>query len=175
MKKIHLLFVLSLVFMISTNTQAQKSLQALISSTTNILCNGDSTGMATVTASRGTPPYTYLWLPDSSSSATDSNMVAGTYTVIVTDIANDTVILTVTLTQPPLLTLEITGLQNVTCVGYQNGSASVAASGGVPPYAYLWLPGGSINSSDSGMSPGIYTAQVIDSNGCTATINVTIG
>ena len=151
-----------------------KSLQANITSVTNILCAGNSNGSATVTASRGLPPYTYLWQPGADTSATDTAMVAGIYTVIVTDNTNDTVVLTVTLTQPNPLNIYITSYNNVTCPGGSNGNASVGASGGTSPYEFLWSDGNT-TASDSNMLPGSYTVTVTDSNNCTASMNVSIG
>jgi gliding motility-associated-like protein len=54
------------------------------------------------------------------------------------------------------------------CSG-NNGSASVTASGGVPPYTYTWLPSGGNNSFASNLAPGVYT--VIVSGGNCATSN----
>ncbi len=58
------------------------AVSATVSSTneTNLLSNGT----ATVTASGGTSPYTYLWSNGASSSSA-TNLAAGTYTVTVTD------------------------------------------------------------------------------------------
>ena len=46
---------------------------------------GTMNGTATVTASGGTAPYTYLWSPGSQTSQTATGLSAGTYTVTVTD------------------------------------------------------------------------------------------
>ena len=46
---------------------------------------GANDGSATATPSGGTSPYTYAWSPSGGSSATESGLTAGTYTVTVTD------------------------------------------------------------------------------------------
>ncbi|HNP99709.1 MAG TPA: T9SS type A sorting domain-containing protein, partial [Bacteroidia bacterium] len=46
---------------------------------------GLSTGTATVTASGGTPGYTYLWSPGGQTSATASGIASGNYSVQITD------------------------------------------------------------------------------------------
>src|SRR5450759_3899486 len=53
---------------------------------TNVNCFGGATGTMTVTASGGTSPYTYSWntIPVQTT-ATATNLAAGTYTVTVTD------------------------------------------------------------------------------------------
>lgn len=66
----------------------------------------------------------------------------------------------------PAVTLSRT---NATC-GQCDGSATVQASGGTPPYTYSW-PGGVL----SGLCPGTYWGTVTDSKGCTQTFSVDIG
>ena len=59
-----------------------------VTDTTDVVCVGDSTGMASALASGGTAPYNYVWtFPDSSqvSGNTISNLPAGAYSVWVTD------------------------------------------------------------------------------------------
>ncbi len=69
-------------------------LSASISAQNNVLCNGASTGSATVMAAGGTTAYTYLWT-GGQTTATAVNLAAGTYTVTVTDARNCTAIATV--------------------------------------------------------------------------------
>ncbi|MEZ4793371.1 MAG: hypothetical protein R2783_07900 [Gelidibacter sp.] len=58
---------------------------------------------------------------------------------------------------------------NATSIGASDGSLSVSVTGGTPPYEYLWSPNGETTSSISGLSPGLYSVTVTDSNGCEAT------
>ncbi|MGP8214947.1 MAG: SBBP repeat-containing protein, partial [Bacteroidia bacterium] len=59
---------------------------ALSVSTTSASCSG-SNGIATLTASGGTGNYTYLWKPTGKTTYCDSNLAAGSYSVMVTDIS----------------------------------------------------------------------------------------
>ena len=63
----------------------------------------------------------------------------------------------------------------VTCPGGNNGSASVVAGGGTPPYTYQWSTGAT-TASISGLAAGTYTVTVRDQNGtgCATTASVTI-
>jgi hypothetical protein len=182
MKKfIHLpLSSLLLVMMSIVSTQAQKKigggqpLQATISSSTNILCNGAADGSATVTASYGTSPYTYLWSPGGGTNATFSNLTAGSYTVMVTDNALDTVYQYVTLSEPSApLVINTTSISNVQCNYDTNGRATVSGSGGTTPYEYFWS-NGNTTATDTDLGPGTYTVEVKDKNGCVADSAVTI-
>ena len=139
---------------------------------TNNKCNGNCTGSATVTVGIGTPPYTYRWLPGGESTATATSLCAGTYTVIVTDRNGCSNTAEVTITQPPAITTSVT-IGNVLCYG-DTGSAGISVSGGVSPYTYLWNPAGQTTANATGLSVGLYTVTITDSNGCTVTTIATI-
>ncbi len=68
------------------------------------------------------------------------------------------------------LTVEIIDSGNVTCYGYHNGWALATASGGTPPYTWLWdNDPPSTDSVATGLSPWRwYHVTVIDSLGNTA-------
>ena len=140
-------------------------------SSQNITCNGLADGIATVTESGGTAPYSYQWNTGSSID-TISNLSPGTYDVIVTDDngcnANDTV----TITEPALLVAVVSG-NNITCNGLNNGMASVAPVGGTAPYTYFWNIGATTDSITN-LSAGTYSVIITDANGCTASDSVAI-
>ncbi len=141
---------------------------------TNILCNGANTGSATVTMSGGTTPYSYIWSPAGGTNATASGLSAGTYTVIASDVNGCGVSsLTVTITQPVAITPVIT-IDSATCAN-NDGKVSVSASGGVGAYTYQWNPGGNTSAAITGLSTGIYTVTITDSNGCTVTAAANVG
>lgn len=62
---------------------------------------------------------------------------------------------------------------NVSCFGNNNGSASVAASGG-SSFTYTWLPIGGNGSVANNLSAGNYTVFVGNSGGCTTSQTFTI-
>jgi hypothetical protein len=74
------------------------ALSATISQT-NVSCNGGSNGTATITVSGGATPYTYSWSPSGGTAAIATGLIAGTYTVTVTDANLCTITRTVTITQ----------------------------------------------------------------------------
>jgi hypothetical protein len=81
---------------------------SLSSTTTDVLCNTETNGSATVTASGGTPGpgYTYLWDDaNGQTTTTATGLGAGTYTVLVTDGNGCTAEETVTISEPPVLSL----------------------------------------------------------------------
>lgn len=78
---------------------------------TNVSCEGSCDGTSTVTATWGTPPYTYSWSTSPvQNSATASALCVGTYTVTVTDSASSTATATVTISKPGQPTISANGL-----------------------------------------------------------------
>jgi len=137
---------------------------------TNPTCNGGNNGTATVTPT-GTAPFTYLW-SNGQTTQTATGLVAGTYTVTVTDNNSCVSTATVTLINPPAMTAPITST-NVTCNGGNNGSATVNPTGSVGPYTYLWS-NGQTTPIATGLVVGTYTVTVTSATGCTVTNTVTI-
>ncbi|MBI5219271.1 MAG: gliding motility-associated C-terminal domain-containing protein [Bacteroidia bacterium] len=136
---------------------------------TNASC-GSSNGSATVTAGSGTPPYSYLWSGGQATSSIN-NQPAGAYTVTVTDNAGCTVtdVGNISSVGGPTVTVTVTDAQ----CNSNNGTATVSASGGNPPYVYLWSTG-SANQTITGLSGGSYTVSVTDANSCVSTGTATI-
>ncbi len=140
----------------------------------DVLCNGDTTGRTAATASGGTGPYAYAWSNGDADSLAQ-NVGAGAYTVTVTDANGCTTTVSVTINQPPVLIATVTDSTNITCFGFDDGTATAMGMGGTPPYTYLWSGGtDSTTASVIDLAAGTYTVTVTDSNGCTATDSVTI-
>ena len=152
-----------------TISQPATLLAAIISAQTNISCNGGADGSATVSASGGTPAYTYLW-SNGQTSATSINLSAGTYNVTIKDVNLCTKTASVIITNPTLLTVSITAQTNVLCNGGNNGSLTTTPVGGSPPYTYLWSNGQSTQTATN-LIAGPYTVLITDSKGCTKTSN----
>ncbi len=133
---------------------------------TNVSCFGANNGTASVLAAGGTVPYTYLW-SNNQTTAGISNLVAGIYSVTVTDANGCTATSSYQVTQPPILTASASGSNNL-CFGNTAGTATVIAGGGTAPYTYLWSNTQTI-ASISNLATGAYSVTVTDANGCTAT------
>ncbi|MGE6354955.1 T9SS type A sorting domain-containing protein [Flavobacterium sp. NPDC079362] len=148
---------------------------AVTTSQNDILCNGDATGSASVIVTGGTPGYTYSWTPSGGTAATASNLIAGTYTVTITDKNNCFTTRIFIITQPltPLTAFQGTTV-NVNCHGDTTGSATVNVTGGTGSYSYSWAPSGGTGTTASGLSAGNYTATIFDDNGCMTSQNFSI-
>jgi GEVED domain/Secretion system C-terminal sorting domain/SprB repeat len=135
----------------------------------SVLCNGDSTGSINLNIVGGTPAYNYSWIPSQpGASGVLNNAKSGTYQVVVSDANGCTLLTTLVIAQPANgITLL---LSSTNASGANNdGKAKVIAQGGVPGYTYLWMPGGQITDSISGLAAGNYTISITDANGCIST------
>ena len=145
------------------------------STSTDILCAGDSTGSASATPSGCSTPFTFLWSPGGQTSATITGLKAGTYTCTVKDGAGQQVTTTVTITEPAALAYG-TSVTPDTIKQGETSQLQVVAGGGIPGYHYLWQPGGDTTKTLT-VSPDTtttYTILITDSNGCTITTSVTV-
>lgn len=144
---------------------------SVITNQTNPLCNGVSTGTASITARGGTPAYRYQWSTGATSQAI-TGLMAGSYTVTAQDANGCTLSQIISITQPPALSWVVTRTL-VACNGAGTGIASLSVSGGVPGYSYRWNDG-SLAQNRTGLAAGTYSVTVTDANGCTATTSALI-
>lgn len=137
----------------------------------NVSCAGGNDGGAHVIITVGTVgPYTYSW-SDGQTTVNAVNLVAGTYTVAVTDANGCKGIDTITITQPAILTLGFT-VTNDSCDN-SIGAITTSVAGGTAPYAYLWNTG-AVTADISSLSGGTYTCTVTDIEACQVTLSVTV-
>ncbi len=156
----------------TTTVTAPTVINIALVSSTNVTCNGGNNGAITISASGGTPGYTYQWTPNVGSGPSVTNLVAGAYQVLVTDANGCTRTTTIDIFQPSALNL-VTNTVSSTC-GLSNGGASVVVSGGTPNYTYFWTPTSTPSSVINSVAAGSYTVVVTDNAGCTANASVTI-
>ncbi len=156
-------------------TQPAAALAVNITDSTDILCNLNTTGDATVTGTGGTTLYTYLWDDiGTQTTAVAAGLGAGSYQVVVTDAngCNDSD--NVTLTEPSALVLSISNFNDANC-GFQNGDATVSVTGAITPYTYLWSdPANQTGTMAEGLAAASYTVTVTDGNGCLDSISINI-
>lgn len=133
---------------------------------------GACDGAITVTPSGGTGPYSYFW-NNSATVPTIGGLCPGVYTVTVTDANNCSAVFNIPVGSINGPTTSHT-FNNASCAGVCDGSATVTAVGGLPPYSFLWTPGGQTTNNASGLCAGVYLVQVTDANGCVTFETITI-
>ncbi|RYZ51288.1 MAG: hypothetical protein EOP49_12075, partial [Sphingobacteriales bacterium] len=139
---------------------------------TNISCFGGSNGAINLTAAGGTSPYTYNW-GGGITTEDRTGLIAGSYSVIVTDNNGCTGTVNATITQPVAAVSGSTVVTNVSCFGGSNGTINLTPTGGTSPYTYNW--GSGVTTEDrTGLTAGSYAVTITDNNGCTGTVNVSV-
>ena len=131
----------------------------------NISCFGGNDGSIDIAAIGGNPPYNYSWTGGLLGRSV-SGLIAGAYTVTVSDANGCFSQLTITITQPLLLSVSSTSITDNLCANANQGSISVLANGGTSPYSYLWN-NGKRGASISQLDSGSYNVTVSDQRGCT--------
>ena len=148
------------------------ALSLVVNNNTAISCNNSNDGEATATATGGTGTINYLW-SNGQNSATATGLVAGTYTVTVTD-ANACFLLdSITLLEPTTVSLVINNGTAISCNGNNDGDATATATGGTGAINYAWSNGQN-TATATGLTAGTYTLTATDANGCTATQSINI-
>jgi PKD repeat protein len=136
-------------------------------------CAGASNGKIVASVIGGSTPYTYLW-SNGATSANIYNLTSGPYTVTITCASGCTAIASGTVNSSPNPMILALSKNDVTCNGYNDGTANASVVGGLPPYAYLWS-NGEIAPDISGLAPGLYSLTVVDAVGCIAAGSISIG
>lgn len=131
-------------------------------------------GSVTTLTVGGNGLYTYLW-NNGQSTPNATNLAGGNYTVTITDAKSCTAqkMFTVAATTSPNIACQITVTKQMTAQNANDAEASVAGSGGLAPYTYLWSTGAT-TAAVTGLSAGVKHVTVTDALGCTSTCNVNI-
>ena len=157
------------------DTVITESLQLTATIIVNDGACGECNGIATISPTGGTAPYTFQW-SDGAAQTTASaiNLCAGVYSVDVTDASGclETFAVNVNDTGGPT---GATVIENpASCFNVCDGSADVSPIGGVTPYTYYWIHDGTVTSNVSGLCGGLYKVEILDSNKCKIIQDITI-
>ena len=147
----------------------------------NISCLNENDGKIYVNLTGGSPPFTFNWsngITNNSMSYSDSitNLMAGTYSVVVTDDKGCQLpSLNVVINEPDSIISNVTSIPT-TCFGYSDGSAIVSNTmGGASSYSYFWSTNPiQTGITANGLSAGQYQLTVYDANNCSSSFQVFI-
>jgi|GEM_PF-851677 len=139
----------------------------------NATCD-DANGTATAQAFGGVGNYTYQWnTAPVQTNPTAVGLLPGTYSVTITDGNGCQGTGSYTVGNEPRPTVSITNQINLVCFGDTDGQADAGATGGNPPYSFVWS-NGQTGATATNLAAGTYDVIVTDGFGCTDTAFVTI-
>jgi hypothetical protein len=150
---------------------------------TDVTCNGGADGTATVTPTGGLPPFTYAWSPIGGNAAVATDLIAGDYTVSVTDNFGLTALGNATVAEPTAIVFTTTTLTDAPVLAPY--SVSISASGGTGTITYAVtggaLPDGITLAADGTLSgtPTVlgnysFTVSATDANTCLVPADFTL-
>ena len=134
-------------------------------------CVGFSNGSASVSATGGTPGYTYVW-SNNATTISVNNLAADSYSVSLTDNNNCTSVAAFSITDPVAVSANLVAVGD-SCFGTTDGQINATAAGGTGPYDYLWNDG-ETTSNITSLASGAYTLTITDNNSCSATFTSTV-
>lgn len=136
-------------------------------------CPGPITASIEITPAKGTAPYSYsLNGVAFQSSNIFTNLVAGTYRVLVNDAAGCTFSTDVSISPTNLATASVT---NTVCSKSGTGTITVTPGFGISPYTYSLNGGGSQSSNIfTGLVAGKYSITVTDATSCSYTFDAVV-
>lgn len=144
---------------------------AVMATATDATCNGTNTGSINLNVFGGYAPYTYTW-NDTGNTQNRPNIVAGTYSVTVTDNHNCSTSITETVYQPTAIIATAT-ITNATCFGTANGAIALQVSGGSGAHSFNWSDAATTQDRTLIMA-GIYDVTITDMSACSTTASYTV-
>ncbi|MDP4266153.1 MAG: PKD domain-containing protein [Bacteroidota bacterium] len=132
----------------------------------NVTCMGQANGSITIKVTGGTIPYTYSWSNNNNNNNTSlSNLSKGLYRITVYDNDHCQTTDTIQITDPQAISVIVNATPEYN--NKKNGSATIIADGGTPPYEYQWSDSASQTTSTAiNLTSGTYRVTVKDINNC---------
>lgn len=139
---------------------------------TLVSCYNGNDGSIQTVINGGTSAYSFAW-SNGFNTQNISNLIAGNYTVTVTDANGCIKTESIIISQPSSFsgTLSPTA---ISCFGGSGGSISTSPIGGTFPYTYAWSNGLGTAQNPQNISVGNYTVTITDANNCTSILTTTI-
>lgn len=167
----------NLCTIIDSITISEPLLLDQIATTTDVLCNGDTTGTIELITFGGSLPYSFSW---STGDTTENigNLGAGSYSLVITDANGCQSAGLYNIVEPALPLATALTATEVSCFGADDGVISSSVTGGTAPYSYQWMSDQTIlpftGPSIANLVSGTYTMTVIDANDCVISQSIVI-
>lgn len=147
------------------------TLGVIVKQVGQINCHGQSTASLRTDITGGKPPYTYSW-SNGASSAMAENVVAGIYTLTVTDVTGTKYTATANVSEPDPVSVSVS-VEASASTNSSDGKATAKGTGGTGTLQYAWDNGETSNKAVK-LAAGMHTVTVTDAAGCSSTASVDI-
>jgi gliding motility-associated-like protein len=145
------------------------SIAGVVSNANCGFCNG----AVDVTVTGGVAPLTYSWATTQTTEDINS-LCGGTYVVTVSDVNGCIAAASFDVGASDSLTVDIQST-GAPCAGDNGGTAAATVTGGSLPYTFNWFDASGAlvgtEATASELSAGVYTLNVVDPNGCAASVD----
>ena len=146
---------------------------------TDVSCNGSCDGIIVLSATGGTGVFDYTWTPPPPFGAgTDSisGLCPGTWEVLVSDSLGCDTTISIVITQPDSISVQLDQVISPTCASVNDGAISITVLGGSSPFVYQWTGPGftSFQEDISNLYPGTYNLMILDDANCQFSYSITI-
>jgi PKD repeat protein len=121
----------------------------------------------------GTTPYNYNIGEGNVTSPEFQNLIAGNYTLTITDAGNCSSVLPISIGGTSEINLVINNQTAANC-GQENGSFTLSSSGGTAPYTYRFENSETGNPVFDNLRGGTYFVTSTDASGCSSSLEVTV-
>jgi gliding motility-associated-like protein len=141
----------------------------VVNNTINLVdnvCFGESNGSFEITSAGGQTPYTYTLNGVSQPTGVYNNMPAGNHLIIIEDDNGCTYNNNVIISEPTDITNNPPIITNLLCFGDNDGTITVVANGGTPPYLYELNSVVNNTGVFNNLPANTYSALITDNNGC---------
>jgi uncharacterized repeat protein (TIGR01451 family) len=150
---------------VSYATSVNTAIPVYVTGSSSAASCGACNGTATLVATGGTSPYIYTIGGSQQTNGTFSNLCAGTYVGMVTDINGCSGSFSFVVTSNNTTNFTVTdSSQNESGFGLQNGYIDLTVSGPNPPYTFQWS-NGAVTEDIYSLSGGSYNVVITDSLG----------
>ncbi|MBL4705765.1 MAG: T9SS type A sorting domain-containing protein [Flavobacteriales bacterium] len=137
-----------------------------------VICNGDSSGVATVVTSGGVGPLTYSW-STGETGLDELSLSGGTHYLTITDSIGCASMDSVLILEPAAIDISLTTEPMLCSYDDSTGTALSTIVGGVGTLTYMWSTG-ETGPDEMSLSAGTHYLTVTDSSGCTSIDSVVV-